>query len=40
MRLGFDQVDGLLISEEDEDALLHHILKDEVLVVVTHRVDV
>ena len=40
MRLHLHHIKYLTVSEEEHDACLHHVLEDEVLVIVANLVDV
>ena len=40
VRLKFHQVENLAITEEEHDTGLHHVLEDEVFIVVANLIDV
>ena len=40
MRLDLHHIKYLAVSEEKHDTSLHHVLEDEVLVIVANLVDV
>ena len=40
VRLAFEHVPDLAVSEEELDARLHHVLEDEILVIITGLEDI